>query len=121
MSFILDELICQILVEFVDYEAGTELGFEPCGLRRHDVAGVGDVDELVHGDWVEGEGHLHLTAVNTFLELFESTDAPNEVDALVAAEVGDAEDITEDKVAGNGHIEYADRVRVVECSGLSGQ
>ena len=86
MSFILDELICQILVEFVDYEAGSELGLEPCGLRRHDVAGVGDVDELIHCNRIEGESHLHLTAVNTFLELFESTDTAYEVDSFVAAD-----------------------------------
>lgn len=58
-----------LLSECVDGEAGTEFRLEPRGLRRHDVAGVGDVDELLHRDRVEGEGDLHLTAVNPAPEL----------------------------------------------------
>ena len=39
----------------MDDDARTELGLEPGGFGRHDVARVGDVDELLHRNGVEGE------------------------------------------------------------------
>ena len=44
------------LVQRVDGQAGTEFRLEPGRLGRHDVAGVGDVDELLHRDGIEREG-----------------------------------------------------------------
>ena len=44
----------RLLLEGVDHHAGAEFRFEPRRLRRHDVARVGDVDELLHRDGVEG-------------------------------------------------------------------
>lgn len=52
-------------VQLVDCETGTELRLEPCGLRRHDVAAVGDVGELLHGNRIKRESNLHLTIVHT--------------------------------------------------------
>ena len=60
--------VVMILVESVDGEAGTEFRLEPCGLRRHDVAGVGDVDELLHRDRVKREGDPITGKVVTMLE-----------------------------------------------------
>ena len=51
--------------QLVDCETGTELRLEPCGLRRHDVAAVGDVGELLHRNRIECERYFHLTAVYT--------------------------------------------------------
>ena len=104
-------------VEFVDDEAGAELGLEPCGLRRHDVAGVGYAHELLHRDGIQGEGHCHLAAVDTALELSEAADAADEVDALVAAQVGDAEKVAQDEVAADGDVERAYGVGVVVGAG----
>lgn len=42
--------------ERLDDETGAEFWFEPCAFGRHDLAGVGDVHELVDGDREEGEG-----------------------------------------------------------------
>ena len=50
--------------QFVDCKTGTELRLEPCGLRRHDVAAVGDVGELLHGNRIKRESDLHLTIVH---------------------------------------------------------
>ena len=69
-----------LLSESVDGEAGTGFRLEPCGLRRHYVSGVGDVDELLHRDRVKREGDLHLTAVNPAAQLAEASDATNERD-----------------------------------------
>ena len=62
-----------LLHQLVDREAGAELGLEPCGLGRHDVAGVGDVDELLHRDRVEGEGDLHFAGVHAAGALARAT------------------------------------------------
>jgi len=51
-------------VQLMDCETGTELRLEPCGLRRHDVAAVGDVGELLHGNRIKRECNLHLTIVH---------------------------------------------------------
>lgn len=100
-------------VQLVDHETGAELRLKPGSLRGHDVAGVGDVDELIHGDGVEGEGHLHLAAVDTTFQFAKTTDTADEVDALVAAQVGDAEDVAQYEIGGDSHIEHADRILVV--------
>ena len=102
----------------MDHEAGAELGLKPGGLWGHDVAGVGNVDNLLHADGVEGEGDLHLTVVNAAFQLAEATDTANKVDALVGAEVFDAKHLVEDEVGEDGDIEHADGVVVVVGAGL---
>lgn len=108
-------------VELVDDEAGAKLGLEPGGLGRHDVAGVGYAHQLVHRHGEQGEGHGHFSAVDTALELAEAAYAAHEVDALVGTQVGDAEDVAQNEVAAHGHIQGADRVVVVVCSGAGRQ
>ena len=85
-----------MLAEFVDHEAGAQFRLEPSGLGRHDVAGVGNVDDLLHADRIEGEGDLHLAVVDATFEFAEAADAADEVDALVGAEVLDAKHLVED-------------------------
>ena len=92
----------------MDHEAGAQLGLEPGGLRRHDVAGVGNVDDLLHAHGIEGEGDLHLAVVDATFQLAEAADAADEVDALVGTEVLDAEHLVEHEVAEDGDIEHAD-------------
>lgn len=46
------------LVEGVDGEAAQEFGVEVGGFLRHDVAGEGDVAELVEGDGTDEEGDV---------------------------------------------------------------
>ena len=59
-----------------------ELRLKPCCLRRHDVAGVGNVHELFHGDRIEGESDSHLAAVHSAGQLAESADTSHEIDSL---------------------------------------
>ena len=105
----------------MDEETGTELGLEPCGLRRHDVAGVGNIDNLLHAHGIESEGNLHLAAVHATLQLAQSADTAHEVDALVRAQVLDAEHLVQDEVAEDGDVEHADGVIVVVGAGLGRQ
>ena len=95
-----------LLAELVDYEARAQLGFKPSGLRRHNVAGVGDVDDLLHRDGIEGEGDLHLAVVDATFQLAQTADTAHEVDTLVGAQVLDAQNLVEDEV---GEITVNDR------------
>ena len=102
-----------LLSESVDGEAGTEFRLEPRGLRRHDVAGVGDVDELLHRDMVEGEGDLHLTAVNPAAQLAKASDTTNEINPLVRAQILDSKHFVKYEVREDGHVKNSDRILVV--------
>lgn len=82
----------------MDYKAGTELGLEPCGLWRHNVARIGNVHELFHGNGIKGKSHLHLAAVNALLQFAKTAYAADKVNALVAAQVLDAEKLVKNKV-----------------------
>ena len=109
------------LAEFVDHEARAELRLKPSGLRRHDVASVGDVDDLLHRNRIEGESDFHFTAVDTTFQFAETTDATDEVDALVGTEILDAENLVEDEVGKDGDVEHSDGVVVIVGAGLCGQ
>ena len=110
-----------LLVELVDDKSRAQFRFKPCSLRRHDIAGIGNVDDLTHGNWIKSQGHLHLAAVDTLLELAKTTDATNEVDALVGAQVHDAEDVAQDVVGRNLHVEHANRIIIVVGAFLSSE
>ena len=79
-------------------ESTAQLRFKPCSLRRHDIARVGYVHDLLHCDRIESEGSLHLSAVYSALEFAEPSESSDEVYALVASEVLDAEDVIEDEL-----------------------
>ena len=105
----------------MNHQARAQFRLKPSGLGRHDVAGVGDVDDLLHAHRIERESDLHLTAVHTTFQLAEATDTANEVDALVGAEVLDAQNLVEDKVAEDGDVQHADGIVVVVGAGLGSQ
>ena len=107
-----------LLIQSVDNKARTQFRLKPSSLGRHDVAGVSDVDDLLHAHWIEREGDLHLTAVDATLQFAEATDTADEVDALVGAEVLDTQNLVEDKVAEDGDIQHADRIVVVVGAGF---
>ena len=101
------------LIQGVDNKTRAQFRLKPSGLGRHDVARVGDVDDLLHAHRIEREGDFHLTAVDATFQLAEAADTANEVDALVGAEVFDAKHLVEDEVGEDGDIEHADGVVVV--------
>ena len=47
-------------VKFVYNEPGAKFWFEPGRFRRHDVAGISNVDQLLHRNGIEGKGNFHL-------------------------------------------------------------
>ena len=70
------------LRQLMNSQPAPELRLEPCGLRRHDIAGVSNVYELFHGDRIEGESDSHLAAVHSAGQLSESADTSYEIDSL---------------------------------------
>ena len=82
----------------MDRQTAAELRLEPCGLWRHYVAGISNVDELLHRYRVESESNLHLTVVDSARKLAKSADSADEIDPLVCAEVLDAENLVKHKV-----------------------
>ena len=78
----LDDADGRTLVQAVDGETAAELGLEPGGLGGHDIAGVGNADELVHGHGVEGKGHLHLSGIHAAGEFSQAADSAHEIDAV---------------------------------------
>ena len=97
----------------MDSQSAPELRLEPGSLGRHDVACIGYPDELLHGYWIQGEGRCHLSGINSLLELAESADTTYEVNALRGTEILDVEELVEDKVGADGHVEASDGIVVV--------
>src|SRR5215469_15236118 len=90
--------------------AVSELWFEPGRFRRHDRAGVGDRHEVAHLRWIERERNGHLAGRNEPLELAEAAAAADEVDALIATRIGNAEDWLQDVFGKERDRQLCDRV-----------
>ena len=62
-------------------QTAAKFRLEPGCLRRHDVTTVGNGNDLVHADGMEGESKFHLSAVHTCLQFFQTAQSADEVDA----------------------------------------
>ena len=109
------------LIKFVDYESRAKFRFKPCCLGGHDVAAVGNIHQLFHRHREQREGHSHFAGIDTAFQFAEATDAADEVNALVATQVGDAENIAENEVILYWVIKDTDRVIVVICTRFCSQ
>ena len=92
-------------IQQVGHQPVGQLGFEPVGFRWHDFAGVGDRHQVGHLGRVQCEGSGHVAAVDAPLQFPQPTNATNEVDALVAAQVLDAEHRAEQVVGEQADVE----------------
>src|SRR5207244_394697 len=59
----------------VDEKSGAQLRLKPRALRRHDLTGVGDVHELLHGGRVHRKGDRRFSAVHELGEFAGAADA----------------------------------------------
>src|SRR5271157_2127824 len=84
--------------DHVGNQAVGQLGLEPRGLRRHNLACIRHRHQVRHGGGVEGEGHRHLARVHAPLQLVQAADAAHEIDALVTPGICDAENGAEEVV-----------------------
>lgn len=97
----------------MNHQPRTQLRLKPSCLGRHDVARIGDVHQLLHGNGIEGQCHFHLTAVHPLLQLFQTTDATYKVDTLVGTEVFDAKHFIQYQIGGDGYIQYTNGVVII--------
>ena len=108
-------------IERMYHEAGAKFRLKPGGFWRHYVACIGYVHQLLHRHGIERQSHSHFSGIDTALQLAEAANATNEVDTLIAAQVGDAQNVAKDKVGGNCHIKHTDRVGIVVASFTRGK
>jgi len=71
-----------MLLQQVHNKTGTQFRLEPGRLGRHDITRVGNINQLLHRNRVEGEGRLHLPAVDPFFQLAQSADAAYKIDPV---------------------------------------
>ena len=45
-------------------QAAAELRFKPGGFGRHDISGIRNGDQLLHGNGIEGKGCYHLSRIH---------------------------------------------------------
>ena len=97
----------------MDCQTTAQLRLEPGSLGRHDIASIGYPDKLLHGNGIQCESCCHLTRVNPLLELAETSDTAYEVNTLRSTEILDVEELVEDKIGADGHIEASDGIVVI--------
>ncbi len=102
----------------MDNETRAQFWFEPGCLRRHYVSGIGNVNQLIHGYWIQCESHCHFTAVDAAFEFSKSSDTTYEIYAFVATEIRYIEYVTQDQVAGYRYVKHTDRIFIIKCSRL---
>ena len=67
-----------ILFELMDNQTGTQFRFEPGCLGRHDITGIGNIHQLLHGDRIKRQRDLHLA---------QPTDTAYEIDAFIRTKI----------------------------------
>ena len=87
-----------------------ELRLEPGGLRGHHFARVGHRHQVLEAGRVERERGRHLAGVDPLLELAESAAAADEIDALVGAQVADAEERRQHAARQQARVEPPHRI-----------
>lgn len=94
-------------------QSGTQFRFKPRSLRRHDLATVGNIHDLLHRHRIEGKCRTHLSAVDTTLQFTQSAKTTYEVDALGGTEVADIQYLVENQTTADIHVEHTDGVGIV--------
>ena len=54
------------LFQRMDNQSAPQLGFKPCGFWGHDIAGIGNIDKLLHGNRIQSKSCFHFTTIDTF-------------------------------------------------------
>ncbi len=109
------------LLERVDNYTRTEFWLKPSSLGWHNIARVGDVDELLHRHGVERKSHSHLAAINPARQLAKATNTAHKVDSFVGTKVFDSQNLVQYQVRQHGYVQHTDGVAVVVSSRLCGQ
>ena len=76
-----------ILFELMDNQAGTQFRFEPGCLGRHDITGIGNIHQLLHGYGIKSQSYFHFSTVNTLLQFSQTADTAYKVNTLIRTEI----------------------------------
>lgn len=76
-----------ILFELMDNQTGTQFRFEPGCLGRHDITGIGNIHQLLHGDRIKRQRDLHLATVHTTLQFTQPTDTAYKINAFIRTKI----------------------------------
>ena len=66
----------------MNHQSGPQFRLEPSGFRRHDITGIGNIQQLFHGYRIQSESNLHFTAVHAFFQFTQPTDTSYEIDSF---------------------------------------
>ena len=102
-------------------QSAAQLWLKPGCLRRHNLATVSNVHNLLHSNWMQGQCHLHLATIYTTLQLAESAKTAHEVDTLIRTQILDAQNIIQNQTGRDIYIEHADRILIIIGSRLGKQ
>lgn len=101
-------------------EAAAELGLEPGALRRHQQIAIADGEQLVDRCGEEHQPEIEAVLADAPLDLACAADTADEIDAGVAARIGDAEDRVEQLILDERAVERGDGIGRVERAGADG-
>ena len=105
----------------MDNQAGTQFRFEPGCLGRHDITGIGNIHQLLHGDRIKRQRDLHLATVHTTLQFTQPTDTAYEIDTLIRTKIFYTQNFIQNQVGRDRHIQDTDRIVIVVCALLGCQ
>ncbi len=100
------------------HKSRAQFRLKPCGLRRHDIAGVGDIHYLFHGNWIKGEGCTHLAGIDTAFQFAKTAKTSHKVYALAGTQVSYLENVLQDKARGDVNVKHTYRIRSILSAGL---
>ena len=97
-------------VEDVRDETVGEFRLKPGRFGRHDLARIGNRHQFVHLGREHGKCDCHFAAIHPALKFRQATNATDEIDAFVAAQIGDPENRSENLFGEHRNVEAAYRV-----------
>ena len=83
----------------MDNKPRAEFRLKPCSLRRHNLAAVGYVHNLLHCDGIESQCHTHFATIHTTLQFAESAKTTDKIDAFVRTQIGYTKQLVENQSA----------------------
>lgn len=98
-----------ILFELMDNQTGTQFRFEPGCLGRHDITGIGNIDQLLHRNRVQSESHFHLAIINTTFQFSQSADTSHEINPFRSTQILNIQNVSQYMVRKDCYIQYPDR------------
>src|SRR5690606_14465948 len=110
-------LTIDISIENMHKQPTLQLRLKPRGFGRHHLPRIRNRHQALDGGWVQCEGHFPFAGVDTLLQFTQAADATDEVDALVAARVVDAQQRGQQIVLQDADIEAADGVVLAPQAG----